>query len=180
MKYCSNLVLATVLALGLTGLVAADPMPTAPTNPAPETAKTTNGALSDEQLGQMLETMGYEVKPGTYQSGARYFDVKLSGSKFEYHVRFSLSPNKRAVWLMVTIAEIPADVTAGQLRTVLEAINVKTGKMQFRVVGKMLNADLPLDNVAVTPVRLRYEITDLVATLDATADVWGFKKPETK
>jgi hypothetical protein len=179
MTCCSKLVLAAVLTIGLNGLVAADPMPTVPSKQAPEPAKVTLSAITDEHLGQMLEGMGYEVKPGTYQGGGRYFDIQLS-SKFEYYVRFSLSPNKRVVWLAVTLGDMPADVTAAQLQGLLQVVNTKTGKMQLHLAGKTVKAEQPLDNIGVTPVRLRREIEDLVASLDGTADVWSFKKPTEK
>jgi hypothetical protein len=176
----SKLVLATALILGLNDLAAAEPMPTEPTKQAPEPAKTNLSAITDVQLGQMLEAMGYDVKPGTYKSGARYFDVQLPGSKFEYSVRFTLSTNKRVVWLLVSLSDIPADVTAAQLQAVLEVVNAKTGKMQLRLLGKLLKGEQPLDNVGVTPLRLRREIEDMVASLDEIADVWRFKKPTQK
>jgi hypothetical protein len=171
MTYCSKLVYAAVLTLGLCGLVAADGKPAAE-NPTPA-----NGTVTDEQLGQMLAGMGYEAKPGTYSGGERYFDISVPSKDFTFNIRLGLSPNKRCIWLMVYLGDVPANVTAEQLQAVLRAVNSRTGKMQFRMTGSQLKADQPLDNVAVTPARLKREIDDFVASLTDTADVWVFKKP---
>jgi hypothetical protein len=177
MNFCSKLVLAAVLTLGLTGVVRADQKPADAPKPAAEPTKTADGTLTDVQLGQMLEAMGFVVKPGKYSSGAGYFDIVVTGKGFDFNIRIALSPNSRAIWLMSYVGDVPADATAEQLRAVLRVVNSKTGKMQFRMTGTQLKADQPLDNVAVTPVRLRREIDDFVAALGDTADVWGFKKP---
>lgn len=173
MTHCNKLVLAAALALGLAGFAHADQKPA-------DAAKPASGTITDVQLGQMLEGMGFEAKPGTYKSGARYFDVTIPVKGFDFTIRLGLSPNARAVWLMSFLGEVPADATTEQLRAVLQAINSKTGKMQFRMTGTQLKADQPLDNVAVTPARLRREIDDFTAALVDTADVWGFKKPAEK
>lgn len=177
MKYfCSMLTLAAALGLGYLGHCQANDKPAETPKPAVEAPKTTNGAITDEQLGTMLESMGYEVKPGTYQSGAKYYDVSLPTKSFQIHIRFGLSPNKRCVWLMSNLGDLPADVTLDQVKAVLQAVNSKTGKMQFRLTDKQLKADQPMDNFGVTAARLRYEITDFLAALDDTGDIWTFKK----
>jgi hypothetical protein len=139
-----------------------------------------NGTLTEEQLGQMLAGMGFETKPGTYSSGARYYDISASSKEHTFSIRVALSPNKRSIWLMSYLNDVPANVTVAQLQAVLWAVNSKTGKMQFRMIKSQLKADQPLDNVAVTPARLKREIDDFVLSLEDTADVWGFKKPAEK
>jgi hypothetical protein len=169
----NKLMVALVLALGSTGLVMADPTPEKET-PAP--AKTGMEPITDVQLGQMLEGLGLEVKKGTYKSGALYFDVKATSQDYTFDVRVALSPNKRSIWLMSYLDDVPATVEASRLRALLEAINSKTGKMQFRLVGEQLKADQPLDNVGVTPARLRRELDDFAASLQDTDTLWNVKK----
>jgi hypothetical protein len=178
MLYCTKMALAAVLTLGLVGLVQADQKPANPAAPPAGAAKTTPGTLTEEQLGQMLEGMGFEVKPGTYTGGARYFDIRITSNGMDFTIRVALSPNKRVIWLMSYLGDLPADVTVAQLKDLLQAINTKTGKMQFRLTGTQLKADQPLDNVGVTAARLRREIDDFTASLGDTASLWGFKKTE--
>ncbi|MBY0525281.1 MAG: hypothetical protein K2R98_17880 [Gemmataceae bacterium] len=173
MKFCSRLVLAAILALGFAGLADANPHPT-------EATKVSNGTITDEHLGKMLEDMGFETKPGTYNNGARYYDIVVSGKDLDIPIRIGLSPNKRTIWLMCRLNEVPADVTVDQMKAVLAAVNSKTGKMQFRLTGNSLKADQPMDNFGVTTTRLKREIDDFVAALNDTADIWGFKKPVPK
>jgi hypothetical protein len=177
MTYFSKMVYASVLMLGLSGLGQADQKsPPAPT-PAAETALAADGSITDEQLGKMLVGLGYEAKLGTYSSGARYYDIKVPTKDFDFSIRLALSPNKRCIWLMAYLSEVPANVTVEQLQALLRAVNTKTGKMQFRMTGMQLKADQPLDNVAVSPSRLKREIDDFAAALADTADLWQFKAP---
>jgi hypothetical protein len=178
MTYCTSLVFAAVLTLGLCGLAGANENP-AP-KPVAENPNQASGTITDEQLGQMLVGMGFEPKQGTYSSGARYYDITVPSKEYTFSIRLGLSPNKRSIWLMTYLNDVPANVTVEQLQAVLQAVNSKTGKMQFRMAGMQLKADQPLDNVAVTPARLKREIDDFVATLADTADVWSFKKPADK
>jgi hypothetical protein len=174
MTTLSKLLAALTLTLGTTGLVLADPMPVKET-PAP--AKMTAGEpITDAQLGQMLEGLGLEVKKGTYKSGGLYFDVKVPTKDYEFEVRVALSPNKRCIWLMSYLDDMPTNAEAARLRALLEAINSKTGKLQFRLVGDQLKADQPLDNTAVTAVRLRRELDDFGASLQDTDTLWNVKK----
>src|SRR6266511_2065365 len=180
MTYCSKLVLAAILTLSMSGLVRADEKPAETPKPIAQAPKAENGTITDEQLGKMLGDIGYEVKPGKYPGGAQYFDVVVAGKGFDFPVRLGLSPNKRCVWLMSYLGDVPADATADQLRDILRAVNSKTGKMQLRMTGTQLKAEQPLDNVAVTAARLKRELDDFAAALADTADVWGFKKPAEK
>lgn len=161
----------TLLALTLTGLTQAD---TPPATPTP--AKATDGAITDAQLGEMLTNLGMEPKPGTYKSGAQYYDVKVVTKDYDLNVRLGLSPNKRSIWLMAYLGDLPANVPVERLKGLLEAINSKTGKMQFRLTGNQLKADQPLDNVGVTPARLRRELDDFGAALQETGHLWDNTK----
>src|SRR4051794_40132328 len=111
MTCCSKLVFAAVLTLGLSGLVRADQKPAETPKPVAENPKPANGTITDEQLGQMLEAMGYEAKAGKYTTGASYFDIVVPSKGFDFHIRIGLSPNKRAIWLMSYLGDVPADAT---------------------------------------------------------------------
>lgn len=149
------------------------------TQPAPIPPKADPAApIDDNRLGEMLEGLGLEITRGSYESGAAYFDAKLTTQDYTFPVRISLSSNKRVIWLSVNLREIPSDTPAERLRGLLEAINTKTGKMQFRLVGNELKANQPLDNAAVTPVRLRREVNELTTTLQDTFRIWDSTKWE--
>jgi hypothetical protein len=178
MKTIGTVVLA--LALGFGGVVMADPMPEKDKEKEAPAKVTPGGAITEVQLGEMLEGLGLDIKKGTYKSGALYFDVKLPTGTYDFEVRIALSPNKRTIWLMSYLEDMPANVPAERLKALLEAINSKTGKMQFRLVGDQLKADQPLDNVGVTPARLRRELDDFSATLQSTDALWNVKKWENK
>jgi hypothetical protein len=183
MTQFTKLALALILVAIVGGTSPANAQPATqpveqPTPPAPTVDPC--GPITDVRLGEMLDRMGLEVKRGTYTSGARYFDLPVATADYDFTIRISLSPNKRVIWLMTYLGDLPPDVPAERLRALLEAINSKTGKLQFRLVGNQLKVDQPLDNFAVTPARLRREIDDLKLTVQATCKVWDAKKWETK
>jgi hypothetical protein len=167
------LVTTLVLGLGYASLALAD-VPYPDNQPARDASDT----LTDVKLGEMLDAMGMDPQKGTYKSGANYFDVKLNTRDYELNVRLGLSPNKRCIWLMSNLGKLPADVPAERLKALLQAVNSKTGKMQFRLVGDLLKADQPLDNVKVTASRLRRELDDFADTLQKTGPLWDASKWE--
>jgi hypothetical protein len=166
-------ILGSVLLLALLSLACVSTVSAQPIEKAKEANAT--GSITDVQLGEMLTNMGYEHKKGTYAGGAFYYDVKVTSGGYDLTVRIGLSPNKRAIWLMSYLGDLPSDVPAEKLRALLQAVNTKTGKMQFRMTGNALKADQPMDNFGVTPARLKYELEDFVASLQDTASLWAPK-----
>lgn len=171
MNEFGKLAFALVVALSLVSLGHAQP-PVAKSDPA--------GAITDVRLGELLDGMGLDPKQGTYDSGAHYFDVKVSSADYDFNIRVGLSPNKRVVWLMANLGNLPTDAAPERLRALLEAINAKTGKLQFRLSGSQLKADQPMDNAGVTASRLRKEIDDFATTLQDTQKIWDATKWEGK
>lgn len=163
---------ALILAVGLVNFGYAEPIPSPP---KPDAA----APVDEVRLGDMLEGMGLEITRGTYTSGATYFETKMATTEYTYPVRIGFSPNKRVIWLSVSLGDLPSNTPAERLRALLEAVNSKTGKLQFRLVGDQVKADQPIDNFAVTPIRLRRELTDLTNALQTTFKVWDAKKWET-
>jgi hypothetical protein len=164
--------LAVALALiAVAGTAALAAQPETPAAKADPTA-----AISDVRLGEMLEGLGVTLKKGTYKSGAAYYDTTVSTKDYDFNVRVGLSPNGRCIWLMAYLDDLPTNTPPERLRALLEAINSKTGKLQFRLVGDQLKADQPIDNFAVTPQRLRKELDDFANSLQETDAVWSTKK----
>jgi hypothetical protein len=178
MTKLSTMAAVVVLMAGLVGFAAADQAKEK--EAAKEKAKDTNGSITDAQVGEMLTNMGYESTKGTYKSGACYYDVKLTTQDFTFSVRLALSPNQRVVWMMAYLDELPKDVSAEKLKGLLQAVNSKTGKMQFRMTENSLKADQPMDNFGVTPARLKRELEDFAASLQDTKSLWTAKKADVK
>ncbi len=168
---------AVVLALVVFGgsVVQADPVPATATE-TPAGKADPCAPITDVRLGELLDGLGLAPRKGTYNSGALYYDVTVTSKDYDFNIRVGLSPNKRSVWLMSYLSDIPANAPAERFRGLLEAVNSKTGKMQFRLVGSQLKADQPMDNVAVTSVRLRKELNDMAESLQDTHALWDVSK----
>src|SRR4051794_6042056 len=104
MTQFSKTVVALVLGLAAAGVAVAQPTPTTEKEPAKATP---GGPISDVQLGEMLEGLGVEFTRGTYKSGALYFDTKVATKDYDFNVRVGLSPNKRTIWLMSYLDDVP-------------------------------------------------------------------------
>lgn len=168
--------LAVALALIAVAGTAAVAQPPAGKTETPAAKADPNGPITDVRLGEMLEGLGLTVKKGTYKSGAAYYDTTVTTKDYDFNVRVGLSPNGRCIWLMAYLEDLPANAPPARLRAILEAINAKTGKMQFRLSGDQLKADQPLDNFAVTAQRLRKELDDFANSLQETDGAWSTKK----
>lgn len=155
---------AAVATLVLSGAVLAN-------EPTPQ-EKANQAAL--EQMGQMLHNLGYESTRGTYTNGAIYFDIQVPRAEYTAPVRVSLSPNGRVFWLTVSLTPCPDDVSAERLTAVLQAINAQTGKAQMVLTNKHLVAKYPLDNVALSPARVRFAIDDFMSGVESSRKAWDF------
>ena len=65
-------------------------------------------------------------------------------------------------------------------KAILQAINSQTGKAQLQLSGKILVAKYPLDNVALSPTRVRFALDDFLSGVEASRKAWDFGPTEMK
>jgi len=166
----SQLAVVLVLGFAVVGLGVAQPGPGAKVDPY--------GPITDVRLGELLDGLGVEPAKEVGRSGNYVYDVEVATPEYDFPIRVCLSGSGRVVWLVVGLAELPEEIPPDRLRAVLEAVHVGTGKVQFRLAGDHFAAYLPLDNVAMSPVRLRRGLDDLVNVLLETRHLWDPAKWE--
>ena len=121
--------------------------------------------VTDTKLGDLLDGLGVNYKKEVTKTGEKFYDVTLTTNDYTFTFRLGLSPSKKYVWMSAYLDDLPEDVDPLRLRAMLEAVNTKTGKLQFRLLKNQIRADQPIDNVELTPNRLRQELDDFVNTL---------------
>lgn len=167
-----NFILAVAaVALHVAGAVAAD---------AP--AKGTGKMLTETELFEMLENLGFEVlvKPKDADEVKRV-TVKVTRADFPIDIpmTINLSGDKSTLYFFVNLAELTTEdlAKAERLQKLLE-LNDVSGKNQFRLnpKTKQLWAARFTDNVNMTPAVLKKHVESLGTTVTQTRDHWDTKK----
>ena len=164
-----NFILAVaVVAVGFSGVVAADPTPA--------------GKLTEGELFTMLENMGYEVMTKPKETDAvKRITVKVTRADFPIDIPMTanLSGDKSTLYLFVNLADLKAGElgNAEALLKLLE-LNDTSGKNQFRINPKTKQLWLArfTDNTGMRPVALKKHVESLATTVVATRDHWDAKK----
>ena len=145
---------------------AADPAPVA-------------GQINAEQLQEMLENLGYDVKVEKLASGNTLHWIKIKNKGSTYEVNVNISPSKTKLWTSVGLADVKPEHLAQADRMVkLLELNQKTGPTHFYyyAVHKMIYAAKPMDNRGVTAKLLREHLEDLMTQLATTEEHWDVSK----
>jgi hypothetical protein len=135
--------------------------------------------LTDDQVGALLKSMGYE--PETYNNdlGGHYFVVKLERSGWKVAMSVSVSQDRTFIWISTPVIEIPdvSKVSVPALLKIMEQ-NYVLGPSFFSfrpAAGSRLYFSTPIPNRVVTPAVLRSNIDQLVTTVQSTFSLWEEK-----
>ena len=171
MKAFKKLVLSAVLAFGGTGLAMAQPDKM---DAKPATAK----MLDAEDLGTMLDTMGYEYTvTESEDKSTKWYNVKINRKELggTFQVSLALSPNKKKIWGHVSVTQLNEENMANaEVLTQLLEQNATIGPNHFRLDAKTkyLYISRCTDNRGLTAVLIREHIENLVDSCVSTKDTW--------
>lgn len=168
-----NFILAVAVVLaGVTGFVGAADVP----------AKGTGKVLTEPDLFDMLENLGYEVLTKPKETDAvKRITVKVTRADFPIDIpmTINLSGDKGTLYFFVNLADLTAEdlAKADRLQKLLE-LNDVSGKNQFRLnpKSKQLWAARFTENVNMTPAVLKKHVESLATTVAETREHWDTKK----
>jgi uncharacterized protein (TIGR03067 family) len=129
------------------------------------------GAMTGEHLGKMLRAMGYEPQGLSEE----VFQVTITRDTWKVHTLVSLSPDRARIWLeckFAPIAEPERTPAAVWLRLLEENERIGPAHFVFNKDDQRIHLFKALDNVEVTPARLREEIEGFDRTVRTTQSIW--------
>ncbi len=156
------------LAFGASTVVAQDAAPI---------AKAAPGAITEESLGQILESLGLKPK----KNEQRYdftFATKIQEIDWNFSMSTVLSEDKSSVWIMAWLDELPRsarDVPRSALLRML-ALNDKMGKGKFFSyipAHRRFALQQVIDNRDLSAKKFRGHLFELGQTVALTYPQWG-------
>ena len=154
----------------------ADPGSTVP-EPKPLTVKATR--LTDDQLKEMLDRMGYEYKieAGNGKQPNIYM-LKVERDGWTYYLNVSLSFDGSLIWLFAPLKDLPpADKVPAERMEKIFAMTTNLGPAFFSLnKSRWLYLNVTLVNKDVTAIKLRSEIDLVLSYVRATEDLWNSAK----
>jgi hypothetical protein len=162
---------ALLAALALTGLAKADE----PTKPTPAPTQATEKKVSLEELGSVLEQMGYTAQPVKDKQGKIVgYTIQVSRGGSNTSILLSLSPSKTRVWMYVGIMTFDEKVPATQ--ELLLALLAKHDELWPAYVTyvphwKQLVLSMSMDVTNFGPAALRVQLDRVLDKLQIVVDV---------
>jgi len=129
------------------------------------------GAVTSENLGKMLRAMGY----GPQALSEEVFQLTITRDNWKVHTLVSLSPDRARIWLECKFPPIPdpqGAPAAAWLRLLEENERIGPAHFVFNKDDQRVHLFRALDNVEVTPVRLREELEGFDRTVRKTQSIW--------
>ncbi|MBA4190359.1 MAG: hypothetical protein C0467_20420 [Planctomycetaceae bacterium] len=150
---------AMLAALTLTSVVRADDMGTVKPPKPIESAKPVVKKVTVEELGQMLETMGYSPRPATDKDGKVVgYWVELTRGSITIRVLLDVAPSGTVVWVAANMIQFndktPASVDI-LLGLFAEQNKLWPAYLVFYPKTKMLELAMPLYAQELTPATVR-------------------------
>lgn len=167
-----KILIATLFStLLFSGLASAQETPAKETPKANENTK----GLSHEDLGTMLEDLGYEPKTIKMNDGGKRYLVKMSRDTWNFNIAVELSPNRSFVWLSGNLGKLPeGDNLKRDLLLKLLESNHENSPRHFLVKSnRQLSLEQPITVAHMTPADLSSQIDTFVEQIKGTHSIWG-------
>ena len=129
-------------------------------------------ALSDPTLKSMLDGMGLEPK-----ALSKGFLLAIKSGTWTFNVQVVLSPDKTKLGMNANLGLVSnaGVVPAATWLTLLESNgDIDPSAFYFDKDQKKLYLHRSLDNIGLTPARLRTQIDSFVANIRDTSEIWKF------
>lgn len=173
--------MAAVLAAGLTVVTLsarAQPPPTpAPPPPLPPIVQPVARQLTLEELGSMLDMLGYSPKPYNNKDGKLAgYDLEFPFADWTMRMSVSLSFNKTNIWVntnIQTLTDLAAVRVEGLLKLLAENNKVWPAYVYYTEGTRpALRLALPIPNSNVTAAVLRTKINDFSNNIKRLIILW--------
>jgi hypothetical protein len=124
--------------------------------------------LTEDQLKDMLEKMGYEVKADG-QPGSRYFEVTES----RWYIDISLSSDGSTIWCSAGLNKIPTPAKAPSEKLLgLLSASGSWGYFAYFSQNQLLVIEKDIPNKGVTPASLKKALGNLASVMTDTQSIW--------
>src|SRR5262249_21581009 len=124
--------------------------------------------LTEDQLKDMLEKMGYEVK-AEGQPGSRYFEV----SESRWYLSISLSSDGSTIWCSAVLNKIPTPAKAPSEKLLgLLSASGSWGYFTYFSQNKIGVIERDLPNKRVTPAALKKTLSNMASVMTDTQSIW--------
>jgi hypothetical protein len=132
------------------------------------------GMVTDENLQQMLDNMGFEPK-----KLSKGYLIAIKRDSWTYYMQLVLSSDKSKIGFNsnLGVVENPDSVTAEQWKNLLISNgNIDPSFFFFDKDSKKLYLHRVLDNRGITPAFLRQQIENFCGNIKETGELWKFTK----
>jgi hypothetical protein len=140
---------------------------------AQDKPQTGAGLITYEELGKLLDGLAYdfEKKERPDKDGGNFFIVKSA----DYQISVLFSGNKENIWLQISLVTVPDNVSATDRFQKMAEANFRYGRAAFRYWPsvKTIGMEMPIENNAVTPKKIRNGIDEFVGCIKSTANIWS-------
>jgi hypothetical protein len=140
-----------------------------------EPVKTAAKKVTTEDVGLVLEQMGYELQPNKDKDGklkGYWFDLTRGGTTITLYV--NVSPGGTVVWLdnnLITFDEKTPATTETLLGLLAEQDNLWPAYLTYYPKTKMLTLALPVEK-ALTPANIRAALDSFADKFQIVADAY--------
>lgn len=176
---------AMFLALGVSQLTARADSPVAPPTPVPAPIVTpapmpavpaANQGLSADQLGKLLEGLGYQPEAYKNDSGEiTGYSIKINESNDTWYMNFDLSKDGQHIWVTMNLTQIQdwKNVPTETLAKLFKENEQSNGYPYFAMYNNnMLVLELSEGTNGITPQWLREDIGIVLNEAKRTVDLW--------
>lgn len=170
---CSLVAAFTFASFASAQMPGLDPAPAPKTTPAKVAAK----QLTVEELGTMLENLGYEVVPVKTDKGTAYgWDNKFDSDGTTIYARVEISPSGKFLWITGLIATVKnANDIPKETLIALLAANTQIAPCQVQLDTKCnsISVALALGNSNFTPADMRYALQRYTTSIKTVVKIWS-------
>jgi hypothetical protein len=178
---------ATMLALGVWQMTARADSPVAPPTPAPApsvspapvvapAAPSANQGMTADQLGKLLEGLGYQPEAYKNDSGEiTGYSIKINEPNDTWYMNFDLSKDGQRIWVSMNLTQIQdfKNVPAETLAKLFKENELSNGYPYFAMYNNnMLVLEMSENTGILTPQWLREDIGIVLNEAKHTVDLW--------
>jgi hypothetical protein len=177
MKTIRMILGALLVTLGIGQLVAHADTPVQPT-PPPAAQPTVQGMTAD-QLGKLLEGLGYQPQAYKNKDGnVSGYSVKITDSTGNWYMNFDLSKDGKRIWVTMDLTQIKdfSKVPAETLPKLFKENEQSNGYPYFAMYqDNWVVLELSENSNLLTPQWLREDIEIVLNEAKKTEDLWTAK-----
>lgn len=170
------MIAAFLTALAIAGTApSAEPVKTPVPTPKSEPVKQAGKQISVEELGTMLEAMGYELKPFNNKDGKLIgYSTQFESEGWTIYGTFEISEDGKKIWLFGKIAPVVDESTAASvlLAMIGSSDELSPAYLTYLPKSKKFEIVLPLTNGNMNPAAIRGAISTYGKAVKHALKTW--------